>query len=91
MPTLPVDHGWLAAHCTALTTSACSPGPAPVEAAVRAAEAAQVDHHEGVALLQQPRALDEVVEALRRARRRADRVVAACPRPGRPGRSARSG
>ena len=27
MPTLPVDHGWLAAHLTALTTSACSPGP----------------------------------------------------------------
>src|SRR3954468_9168286 len=28
MPTLPVDHGWLAAHLTAFTTSACSPGPA---------------------------------------------------------------
>ena len=35
MPTLPVDHGCDAAHSTALTTSACSPGPAqsrqPVE------------------------------------------------------------
>src|SRR3954449_12073546 len=28
MPTLPLDHGWLAAHFTELTTSACSPGPA---------------------------------------------------------------
>ena len=27
MPTPPVDHGWLAAHLTAFTTSACSPGP----------------------------------------------------------------
>jgi predicted acyl esterase len=28
MPTLPVDHGCVAAHFTELTTSACSPGPA---------------------------------------------------------------
>src|SRR3954471_11893141 len=28
MPTRPVDHGSLAAHLTAWTTSACSPGPA---------------------------------------------------------------
>src|SRR3954454_7418562 len=28
MPTRPVDHGCLAAHLTALATSACSPGPA---------------------------------------------------------------
>ena len=27
MPTLPVDHGCVAAHWTALTTSDCSPGP----------------------------------------------------------------
>src|SRR3954466_15844787 len=27
MPTFPLDQGRLAAHCTALTTSACSPGP----------------------------------------------------------------
>src|ERR671932_176164 len=27
MPTAPVDHGCDAAHSTALTTSACSPGP----------------------------------------------------------------
>src|SRR4051812_18313230 len=27
MPTLPVDHGCEAAHSTAATTSACSPGP----------------------------------------------------------------
>ena len=66
MPTLPVDHDWLAAHFTALTTSACSPGPGPVQAPVRPAEPAQVDHHEAVALLQQARALDEVLEALRR-------------------------
>ena len=60
MPTLPVDHGCVAAHSTAATTSACSPGPAPVQAAGRAAEAAQVDHHERVAALHQLRAVDEV-------------------------------
>ena len=61
-------------------------GPRPVEAAVRAAEAAQVDHHERVALLQQARPLDEVLEPLRRTGVRPDRVVVrALRRPRRPG------
>ena len=57
--------------------------PSPVEAAARPAEAAQVHHHERVAALHQPGALDEVVEAIGRTLGRADGVVGgALHRPG---------
>ena len=91
MPTLPVDHGCAGRPLDGLDDVGLLARAAPVQAAGRAAEAAQVDHHERVAALHQLRALDEVVEAVRRARSTGRPGRRRCPGRGRPGRSGRSG